>query len=100
MCVIGGGDRALTQAIYLSGFCKKVYLIHRRNGFRAADYLVKRAVAKDNIEFVLNAVLTEVVGDTFVNSINILIDGVENNIVCRFRKYRAFLCRTSQEWYP
>ena len=82
VCIVGGGDSALTQAIYLSAICKKVYLIHRRDTFRAADYLVKRAMAKDNIEFVLNAVVNEIIGDTFVNAINVSVEGVESKIVC------------------
>lgn len=75
VCVVGGGDSALTQAIYLSAFCKKVYLIHRRDIFRAADYLVKRAAEKDNIEFVLNATLNEISGENFVNEISVIVNG-------------------------
>jgi thioredoxin reductase (NADPH) len=80
--VVGGGDSALTQAIYLSAFCKKVYLIHRRDTFRAADYLVKRATEKPNIEFVLNATVDEILGENFVSSINVIIEGNEKNIAC------------------
>lgn len=75
VCVVGGGDSALTQAIYLSAFCKKVYLIHRRDSFRAANYLVKRAMDKDNIDFVLNATLNEILGDNFVNGVNVIVNG-------------------------
>ena len=71
VCVIGGGDSAVSQAIYLSAFCKKVYLVHRRDVFRAASYLVKRAAEKDNIEFVLNARINEIIGDTLVQGIRI-----------------------------
>lgn len=75
VCVIGGGDSALTQAIYLSAFCKKVYLIHRRDTFRAANYLVKRAENKENIEFVFKATVSEILGDGFVNGVNLIVDG-------------------------
>ena len=78
VCVVGGGDSALTQAIYLSSICKKVYLIHRRNEFRAAKYLVERADAKDNIEFVLNATINEILGDTHVTGVEIIINGSDN----------------------
>ena len=74
VCIIGGGDSALTQAIYLSAFCKKVYLVHRRDEFRAANYLVKRAEQKENIEFVLNATVNEILGDNFVTGINLLVN--------------------------
>ena len=82
VCVIGGGDSALSQAIYLSAFCKKVFLIHRRNEFRAANYLVSRAASKDNIEFVLNATVDEVTGDSFVDGINIIREGNCEHISC------------------
>ena len=75
VAVVGGGDSALTQAIYLSSFCKKVYLIHRRDTFRAANYLVKRAEDKENIEFVLNSTVSEILGESFVNSVKVLKDG-------------------------
>ena len=50
--VIGGGDTALQDAVYLSALCKKVYVVHRREAFRAAQALVKKARSKSNIEFV------------------------------------------------
>lgn len=75
VCVIGGGDSALTQAIYLSAFCEKVYLIHRRDTFRAANYLVKRAENKENIEFVLKATVSQILGEGFVNGVDLIVDG-------------------------
>lgn len=71
VAVIGGGDSALSQAIYLSAFCKKVYLVHRRDTFRAASYLVDRAKSMDNIEFVLNSTVEEILGESFVNGIRV-----------------------------
>ncbi len=49
--VVGGGDTALQDAVYLSGLCKKVYVVHRRDAFRAAEALVRKAKSKENIEF-------------------------------------------------
>ncbi len=80
--VIGGGDSALTQAIYLAAFCEKVYLIHRRDEFRAANYLVKRAEQKENIEFVLNTTVNEILGDNFVSGLEIVRDGKCQHIDC------------------
>lgn len=82
VCVVGGGDSALTQAIYLSALCKKVYLIHRRDQFRAANYLIKRVTDKDNIELVLNATVTEILGNDFVNGLNINREGQDEHLVC------------------
>ena len=76
VAVIGGGDSAVSQAIYLSAFCQKVYLIHRRDELRAANYLVERARDKDNIEFVLNATVNEILGDSFVTGVSITQSGV------------------------
>lgn len=63
VAVLGGGDTALEEAQYLANICKKVYLIHRRDEFRAAPSTVERAKNCEKIEFVLNAVVEEILGD-------------------------------------
>ncbi len=60
--VIGGGDTALQDAVYLSGICSKVYVIHRRNAFRASAVLVEKARSRGNIEF-----LTPYVPETYLH---------------------------------
>ena len=52
VAVIGGGDTALQDAVYLSALCRTVYVVHRRDAFRASAALVEKARAKDNIRFV------------------------------------------------
>ena len=64
VAVLGGGDTAVEEALYLSELCSKVYLIHRRDEFRAAPNSVERAKKCEKIEFVLNAVVDEVLGDS------------------------------------
>lgn len=61
--VIGGGDSAVSNAIYLSKICKKVYLVHRRDQFSAKNELLLIAKQKENIEIILSAELKEVVGN-------------------------------------
>jgi len=61
--VIGGGDTALEEALYLAKICSKVYLVHRRDEFRAAPNTVKRVQECQNIELVLNSSPEEVYGD-------------------------------------
>ena len=64
VAVIGGGDTALEEALYLAKICTKVYLVHRRDSFRAAPNTVKRVKENEKIELVLNSVPHEVYGDT------------------------------------
>jgi len=72
VAVIGGGDTALEEALYLAKICTKVYLIHRRDTFRASPNTVKRVEESEKIELVLNAVPEEVYGDASgVNGIKV-----------------------------
>ena len=64
VAVIGGGDTALEEALHLLDICTKVYIIHRREGFRAAPSTVKRVKSKDNVEFILNSGIKKVYGDS------------------------------------
>lgn len=61
--VAGGGDTAFEDALYLSNLCEKVYILHRRNEFRAAASYVKKAEARENIEFIRNADFNEILGE-------------------------------------
>lgn len=63
VAVIGGGDTALEEALYLAKICSKVYLVHRRDEFRAAPNTVERLKNSENIELVLNSSPDEVYGD-------------------------------------
>lgn len=75
VAVIGGGNTALQDALYLSDICKKVYLIHRRDTFRAEKNLVMKAEKKENIEFILDSVLLSAEASPIIKSIT-----VENKI--------------------
>lgn len=63
VAVVGGGDTALTDTIYLANICKKVYLIHRRDAFRGAKILENKVCAMDNVELKLTSRVTELVGE-------------------------------------
>ncbi len=67
--VVGGGDAAFEGAVLLSGYVKKVYLVHRRRGFRAKPYLVEEAKSRGNIEFVLDSVVKEIKGSDRVEGV-------------------------------
>lgn len=63
VAVNGGGNTALEDAIYLSNFCKKVYLIHRRDAFRGEEKQLQALKKKENVELVLNSTIKEILGD-------------------------------------
>jgi len=63
VAVLGGGDTALEEALYLANICSKVYLIHRRDKFRASPVTVEKVKNNEKIELVLNSVVDEIVGD-------------------------------------
>lgn len=63
VAVVGGGDTALEDALYLSKITRKVYLIHRRDAFRGSRILQERVFADKNIEIIFNAIVNEVKSD-------------------------------------
>ena len=71
VAVLGGGDAAIKEALYLSNTTKKVYVIHRRDELRAEKGHQEQAFAKKNIEFVWDSVVTEFVGTKFLEKLKI-----------------------------
>lgn len=69
VAVVGGGSTALQDAEFLSGYCSKVYLIHRRDEFRGENNIVKRLEKKENVEFILSATVKEIVGENMVEKL-------------------------------
>ncbi|MFH1505082.1 MAG: thioredoxin-disulfide reductase [Candidatus Omnitrophota bacterium] len=66
VAVVGGGNTALEEALYLSEITRKVTLIHRRDQFRALDYLQKKVIERKNIEVIFNTIVKEIKGDSIV----------------------------------
>lgn len=71
VAVMGGGNTALEDAEYLSSLAEKVYIVHRRDKFRGDEITVKRLASKPNVEFVLDSVPEEIVGETRVEGIKV-----------------------------
>ena len=61
--VVGGGDTAVEEAVYLSRLARKVYLVHRGNALRASNILQSRLLSEPGIEVILNTIITEIRGD-------------------------------------
>ncbi len=71
VAVVGGGDSALEEALYLTKFAKKVYLVHRRDKFRAAKFLQKRVRENEKIVPVMNKQVDSIEGSMFVEKLNL-----------------------------
>ncbi|MBD8914623.1 MAG: thioredoxin-disulfide reductase [Pseudobutyrivibrio sp.] len=69
VAVVGGGDVALEDALFLARGCNKVYLIHRRDAFRGAKVLQKQVEEKENIVCVMDSVVDEIVGEDLVEKV-------------------------------
>lgn len=87
VAIVGGGNSAVEEAIYLTKFASKVYIIHRRDELRADKIIQNRATKNEKIEFVLNSVVCEIQGQDLVNNLilkntktdemfNLAVDGV------------------------
>ena len=71
VAVAGGGNTALEDAIFLTNYCRKVYLIHRRDAFRGEEKLLQTLKEKPNVEFVLNANITRLIGEDGVDGVEV-----------------------------
>ncbi len=80
--VVGGGDSAMEEALFITRFASKVYLVHRRQEFRASPIMVDRVRASDRIELVLDSAVEEVLGEAKVTGVRLrnLVTGAESEL--------------------
>ncbi|TGC11468.1 thioredoxin-disulfide reductase [Methanolobus halotolerans] len=69
--VVGGGDSAITEALILSGIVSKVYIVHRREELRSCNLLKERAAEKENIEFIWDTTVEEILGEELVEKVRL-----------------------------
>lgn len=79
--VVGGGNTALEDALFLSNMCEKVYLIHRRNAFRGEKILADAVRQRENIELVLEAQIERITGENTVDGVDVVFnDGTKKHL--------------------
>ncbi len=71
VAVNGGGNTALEDAAFLANYCSKVYVIHRREGFRGEPQMLTALKEKENVEFVLNATVTKLIGEPKLSAVEV-----------------------------
>lgn len=87
--VVGGGNIAVEEALYLSNICRKVYLIHRRDKLRALEYLQKELFNRDNIEIIFDSVVSEVKGEESLKEI--IIENVKSKRINTLKLQGLFI---------
>lgn len=80
VAVVGGGNTALEDVIYLSNIAKYVYLIHRRDTFRGENKYLDDIKKKSNIKIIYNAIVTELIGNDYLNAIKVSENDKVNQI--------------------
>ncbi len=81
VAVLGGGNTALEDALYLTNIVNKVYVIHRRDTFRGEDKYLKELQAKDNVEFILNSTVIKIEGKDKLENIIIKDNNEEEKVL-------------------
>lgn len=71
VCVVGGGNTALEDTVYLSDIAEKVYLIHRRDEFRGEQSTIEKIKQKNNVEIIYNSNVTKLIGENKITGIEI-----------------------------
>lgn len=79
LIVVGGGDTAMEEAMYLTKFASEVVIIHRRDSFRASKVMANRVLAHPKVRVVWNARVTDVLGDDFITGVR-LEDSVTGDV--------------------
>jgi thioredoxin reductase (NADPH) len=84
LVVVGGGDSAMEEALYLTKFASEVVIVHRREAFRASKVMADRVLQQTRIRVEWNAEVVEVLGDDFITGVRLrdTVDGSEREVAC------------------
>ena len=82
IAVVGGGDSAMEEAVFLTKFASKVYVIHRKDTLRASKIMQERAFANEKIEFIWNSEVEEVLGEDAITGVRLrnTVDGTRSDL--------------------
>jgi thioredoxin reductase (NADPH) len=71
LVVVGGGDTAMEEALFLTKFASKITIVHRRDEFRASKIMAERALAHEKVEVLWNTIVTAIHGDSTVTGVTL-----------------------------
>ncbi len=89
VAIVGGGDTAMEEATFLTRFASKVYIVHRRDSFRASKIMVEKALKNPKIEVLWNSAIEDIMGDKVVESVK--IKNLEKNEVYEKKLQGVFI---------
>ena len=78
--VVGGGNTALTDALYLSNICSHVYLSYRRDNLRGEPLKIKRLKSKENVTILYNSIVKEIIGKDAIEKVSLTVDDIPKEI--------------------
>lgn len=89
LVVVGGGDTAMEEALFLTKFASKVTIVHRRDEFRASRIMAARALADDKVDVIWNSIVTEIHGENAVEAVT--LEDTETGETTRFKTDGVFV---------
>jgi thioredoxin reductase (NADPH) len=89
LVVVGGGDTAMEEALFLTKFASKVTIVHRRDEFRASRIMAARALADDKVDVIWNSIVTEIHGENTVEAVT--LEDTETGETTRFKTDGVFV---------
>ncbi len=90
--VVGGGDSAMEEAIFLTKFASKVFVVHRRDSLRASKIMQDRAIRNKKIEFIWDTVIEEILGEKGKGVSGVKLKNLKTDKITEKKSNRSFCC--------